>query len=1471
MFGEHYELSRRFRPATKEGDEDRPFRGLFGDDLKGTPAWPELLEKRRTIVLAEAGSGKSSEFDYQCSALRQANKFAFKATVRDVADAGLEASLVPTDRARFAQWRADPDSPCWLFVDSVDEAKDQGHHFDAACRKLADAIAGLEERVHLYISSRYTDWDKTADRISVEKWLSLSEPPPPPTDVADEVRATLQNRDKNPPRVREEIGVLVMEPLSRWQVERFVRASGIETIDALLAAVDHGCLWEFAARPMDLGWMVEFWRDQKRLGSLREMIEASLKARLLDPDPLRRKRDPLDLAKGAHALDRIGAAFLLCGRDSVRVPAAGLDLSPPKRSMPIEEILPDWPDGERLLLLGRPVFDPATLGRARLHHDNDATLRCYLLARWLGRLLAEGCPVAVVRDLLFADTYGYRLVRPEMVEVSAWLAGENDAIADSLIARSPYNLLRYGDPGSLPIPVRVKAFAAALAQVKTIDPQKLWFGEQGLRRFADPGLDDHIAVWWEIAKGDEEARHLLLRLIDFGGQKGGLPVVRQVAHDRSTDEITQLLAGRALLKLGEKADRTAYARYIAEHGSDLSRSIILQTLDALFPEEIDVEVFFALIDKAGVTGEDDIATILPLGSELPAALTRREDLHRFLTEVVVRSGDFSGDTVDDEKPFREAFSQMAASAALRLLDYHPWDVPDVVTDLFLLLHESHRRIGSEASFKALGEAFGASPGRRRTSLWRSIVRLRTHPHVRGDGELNIWFVQHLGWPVLLSLADIDWLLLDILERTERLDRLTALRAAHSLWRQFEGTDADMQRIVDAVADDVELSAQLAAWRSPPPETPEMVERMAGFEAARKRNEDQAEARDQSWVELINTLRDDPSFFDSLSPQTDETVDSRLYYLWQFLSWRTRSRSRYSIDSLDVVEPVFGPEMTRRFGEALIAFAYKRTPVGTVEESAQRRTVTSFDIMALTGMSLAAATVPNWAEQLDPARAAQAARLAVIELNGFPDYLVPLSHTHPDAVRSVLWRAARAQLERLDAVDHGMLDRLEYADGALARLLVPDLVDYLRHHDDLAAVALEKIVSVLIQAQPFPSEELAELAEARATAATDPMVAAYYLLLLFAREGDRAVDRLREKMSTLDGQHQAALCCTLLPRLFGSRFNRTVAPPLPLSAERLEQLLIIAFEGVRPVDDIVRANGKVYSPGLRDEAQDARHMIFDRLLKTPGEATQAAIRRMAEIPDFPIEPKHLRIHAERHAEVNSELVAWLPSDVVVFEKSFDRAPRTTEDLQLIARRRIEAIEHDLLHGKFAQGDTLQGLADENAVQRWVATQLEERRKEAYTVQRETHFADEKEPDITLTSRHGGVDLPVEIKVADGLSVKQLEAALEVQLCGQYLRHETARHGILLLVHQQPRPGGWEIAPGDPLVPFSVVMDHLHSRAQAIRESAATGPQPIVCTIDVSGVVPLKDKRAAARAKRKSSTAKTRTSIKAPSKRRTEPAR
>src|SRR5829696_7643340 len=168
----------------------------------------------------------------------------------------------------------------------------------------------------------------------METWLALPEPPPPPPDLEEEVRATLHRREKPAGDPAEEIAVLVLEPLSKGQVRRFVEGSGIANVDALLEAIDDGSLWSFAARPLDLGWIVDYWQTNKRLGSLREMIEKSIKARLLDPDPLRRRRDPLDAESAGRALDRIGAGFLFCGKDSLRVPAAGADLAPAEKSIP---------------------------------------------------------------------------------------------------------------------------------------------------------------------------------------------------------------------------------------------------------------------------------------------------------------------------------------------------------------------------------------------------------------------------------------------------------------------------------------------------------------------------------------------------------------------------------------------------------------------------------------------------------------------------------------------------------------------------------------------------------------------------------------------------------------------------------------------------------------------------------------------------------------------------------------------------------------------------------------------------------------------------------------------------------------------------------------------------------------------------------------------------------------------------------
>jgi hypothetical protein len=132
------------------------------------------------------------------------------------------------------------------------------------------------------------------------------------------------------------------------------------------------------------------------------------------------------------------------------------------------------------------------------------------------------------------------------------------------------------------------------------------------------------------------------------------------------------------------------------------------------------------------------------------------------------------------------------------------------------------------------------------------------------------------------------------------------------------------------------------------------------------------------------------------------------------------------------------------------------------------------------------------------------------------------------------------------------------------------------------------------------------------------------------------------------------------------------------------------------------------------------------------------------------------------------------------------------LESLAALRVEmdGMQHELQHADFAQGATVKALPDEKAVQIWVADRLRLKQGRAYSVEREPHVVDEKEPDARLRAKVSDASVAIEIKVPESWTLEQLEAALTDQLCGRYLRARDARHGILLLVYKEPRPKGWQ---------------------------------------------------------------------------------
>ncbi len=179
---------------------------------------------------------------------------------------------------------------------------------------------------------------------------------------------------------------------------------------------------------------------------------------------------------------------------------------------------------------------------------------------------------------------------------------------------------------------------------------------------------------------------------------------------------------------------------------------------------------------------------------------------------------------------------------------------------------------------------------------------------------------------------------------------------------------------------------------------------------------------------------------------------------------------------------------------------------------------------------------------------------------------------------------------------------------------------------------------------------------------------------------------------------------------------------------------------------------------------------------------------------------------------------------------------------MALRRLSDIQHDLLNDDFAQGGVVRALPDESAVQNWFADRLRTKQGRSFSVEREVQVVDEKEPDIRLRAKATDASVAMEIKVAESWSVTDLEQALTAQLSGQYLRARDGRHGILLLVHQEPKRRGWRKPEGDGYLTFDQLVSRLNKLVATIAGSASDAPEPAVATVNVSGI-PLVQKKSA----------------------------
>jgi len=1426
------QLNRQFVDWGDKDPAEAETRFLMGR-LNGSLDWPMLLEKHRVVILAEAGSGKSEELTARAELQRNAGSYAFYTTVQEVAREGLPVCLNAEDRKQFEAWKASQ-SPAWIFVDSVDEAKLDNIRLETAFRKLADGIEGAAMRAHVVLSGRYTDWEFRADLSRFARALPVPQPvarPPAPKEVL--VRALRSERLPAAKEQAEAPLVVLMAPLDRQRVRRFAAGNGVKRVDQFIAAIDDADLWSLAARPLDLLWLVDYWRRSGRVGTLADMLDTSLTERLREPSPQRYRHDEIPTTRAMDALERIGTALAFGRRDKIIIPDSQFDLRPAAPEFDLAAILPDWSPEHRQRLLSRAVFDPATFGHARLHNDNQGVVRSYLAARWLRRRHQANASVADIFQLLFATTYGIDVVRPSMTQTAAWLSIWDEDVAREVVARDPRLLLQNGDPASLSLATRAAALKRAIEQIVATGDGLGFFERRSLRRLSTPDMVACIRSLWEAHKATENARLLLLLMIEIGRLDACLDIALEAVFGSFSERYPLIYGVGALVAVADDTQFRRLRNLVKTDAAKLPGQFLWTAFGRLVPQYISVNELLGILGELSVEQRDEHYGLQIHGPELVARLTSRADVERLLAGFMSLMGPPAPPGTYQETEAEKALTPGVAAAARKLLELAlPNESPEDAIDAALRLGEDRRQRGRNADLEA---ALQTSAARRRAAFWRAAERFTGHPMLFGMPLRNISQMEVLGWSPGLRREDLDWILSDLQAHTCEDARLLALNAALSMWRDSDKSDAILARIRPLADSNAATRDYLNAFLSPRPISEEDLRQTRELKAMRQQREAESAERDRGWAKFVDDLRANPEQLRQLPAPSPENVDGRLLDLWRLLSSALGDINRYAIDDVTALEPMIGSDLTAAFRDALIGFWRQWRPQLVSEHAADKRnTIRMVDCMGIAAVSVDAKATPDWPSSLTSSDATRAAQYATLEINGFPPWFGALAAAWPREVADVLMAEVRSQISVVgNPPTHGILQDLVYGPQEVAAAVFEPLLEELQREPGFPPALLSPVLEILSRgmASDDAKGRLAALALKRFGSSPDEEAAAVYLSAAFVTDPVSATEALTARLDFLDQGAQTRLGQWLLPRLFGPFGRRD--NPLQLPFEVLERLIVVAFRTIRVDQDTVRPSGVVYSSDDRDRAQDARSNAFSQFANTPGRATFIALNRWAELKDFPVGPRRLRGLAFARAAQDSEHAPWLPSEAYALEQHFELAPTTPADLREVAARRLSDIQHALLHGDFAQGRTVKNLANETEVQKWVATELRNRQGRAYSVEREPHVVDEKEPDIRLRAKASDASVPIEVKVPESWSLAKLEEALRDQLAGRYLRAQDGKYGILLLVHQQTRPRGWAAADGSFLT-FEQVVAHLRKIADETAGSTHDAPQAFIEVIDVSQV-------------------------------------
>lgn len=1367
-------------PPSKNPDEEAIL--LHTLAVHKATTWCELENEYRCVILAEAGAGKTIEMCHRARHLRELGIHAFFVRIEDVCNDWDSAFGVGSPEL-LKQW-LNSHRQAWFFLDSVDESRLRDpRDFERAVKRLSTEIKGAESRAHIFISSRPYAWRNTLDRELVESCFPLDKQLASCPTQLSEHTTTPFHAHENPVRAYR------LNPLERADMEQFAQHRSTPMIDDLMHELERNNLLTIAERPFDLDEILMVWKSDQELGTRSSLLKRNIERKLQEIDPDNKLRRPLEPRRAREATKVIAAAMVLTGNPVICIP----DESQEREGMEAEALLPDWNQSDIKTLLERAVFDGPMYGAVRFRNREVRELLC---AEWFADLLNTGNARHAIESLFFREQYGQMIIAPRLRPVLPWLILDDAEIRHRARSIAPDIALEGGDPSRLPLSERKEILNKVAMGIEQAEQQGALHDNRTIALIAKPDLAEETSRLIDRYIHNEEVLFFLCRLAWYGDMPGCVPLLMKIGQDHDRGIYARVAAVRGVFKSG-MIDQGRELWQLLLSGTNLLPYLLVAEIVQRAPfDEDGVALLTKSLDRLEPFDRFEAAELIHAlnrfidGASNPISANEEQLLSELaggMSERLCRAPFVEHHLLEVSEEFAWLLSPATRAVEKMVSNRSDYAMQDHVFELVVKTSDAHNLRDPYAiqHWDRLCETVKSWPSFNDSLFWKHVSSARPRIEKSGNKLTNVAQLMYPSHAWEFGPDSFPQVLEWIEKKEPSDDRLVALSLAYRIYEAEQPRNHDrLRQLYEVTSENEVLESRLDHLVHPKMTEPEA--RLEQQHEKWKAKRELQEKERQDWIEELK--RNPERISNPTNVETGQLSEDQLRLFREFeeICQKTRNLDKSMAWSLLIEE--FGMDVAGAFKEASMNHWRNYDP-GLRSESPSAGGGRLYSLnFAQAGLEFESIEANDFPSNLNESDFHRAIRYMVHEFNGFSPWCEKLFLVNPQDVNELLFGELIWELTSTleGQPTHYVLQNLVFNAHWAHKGIADRLYDWLLCNEpsdfDLVRFSLH-----LLKSGQIDSPRLAALACAKVKKVRNLLHVPLWYAMWVDTDPVNGIDAVESWLNELLEEQQSQAAQQFAVALMGTRHVMNLGPSIGRfkAAEHLSNLYLIVLKYIRIEEDIDRSDGQVYSPELRDDAQDARNKLLHLLVDIPGKETHVAMTKIFNEQSDLNSRNWLYTQIERRTKTDGDLEPWTEEQVLEFQSDLTTTPLTLRQLYDLTINQLTELKHKLEQSHFSPYQTWRKASSENELRNLIANWLNDNMGNRATIAQEPEFANRQRIDIWIQNPSAKSSVPIEVKVAENWSGPKLCERLRNQLAGDYLRDFTEGCGVMLLVQKSSK--------------------------------------------------------------------------------------